>query len=223
MCTIDPHFGDSLVHLNTVNSTMKGDDTPPQTWYNNYTITNGTSALVDGAKRDRLVWAGDMAIAVPGVVVSTNDLITVANSLDSLFAVQNKTSGQLPWAGRPFPLIPSATYHMYTLIGVADYYLYSDSLDYLQGKWPSWKLALNLSISMIDESGMMNVTSPNDWLRSGMGGHNIEANSILYYTIYQGIMLGQAVGEEQSLLDTWQEKAEGIKVDQYLRERLSLY
>ncbi|KAK4493955.1 hypothetical protein PRZ48_015141 [Zasmidium cellare] len=211
LCTIDPHFGNSLVHLNEVNSSMLGNSTPPQTWYNNYTITNGSSALVDGAKRDRLVWAGDMAIAVPGVVVSTNDIITVANSLDSLFAVQNKTSGQLPWAGRPFPLIPSATYHMYTLIGVADYYLYSDSLEYLQGKWADWKKALELSISQIDDSGLMNVTVPNDWLRVGMGGHNIEANSILYYTITQGIMLGRAVNESQSLLDTWASKAEGIK------------
>ena len=36
------------------------DDQSPVnvTWYNNYTITKGTSVLVDGAKRDRLVWAG---------------------------------------------------------------------------------------------------------------------------------------------------------------------
>lgn len=44
-----------------------------------------------------------------------------------------------------------------------------------------------------------------------MGGHNIEANSIMYYTIQQGIMLGQAVGAEQSLLDSWARSAEGIK------------
>ena len=113
------------------------------TWYYNYTITKGTSALVDGAKRDRLVWAGgmlssymslnlrlttviDMAIAVPGVVVSTNDVISIENSLNSLFAVQN-TTGQLPYAGRPFPSILSFTYHLYTLIGVADHYLYTVS------------------------------------------------------------------------------------------------
>lgn len=66
-----------------------------------------------------------MAIAVPAIVVSTNDLISVQNSLNSLFDLQNTTTGQLPYAGRPFFLIYSATYHLYTLIGVADYYLYS--------------------------------------------------------------------------------------------------
>jgi len=44
-----------------------------------------------------------------------------------------------------------------------------------------------------------------------MGGHNIEANSIMYYAIQQGIMLGQAVGAEQSMLDSWARSAEGIK------------
>ena len=180
------------------------------TWWNNATITNGSSSLVDGAKRDRLVWPGDMHIAVPSIAVSYYDLITVANSLDSLFDLQNK-SGQLPYAGRPFPLIFSATYHLYSLIGVADYYLYSGDADYARGKWDQWKLGLNYSLSNIDDSGMMNVTSPNDWLRFGMGGHNIEANSILYYTINQGIVLGEVVGEKQSILDAWTQKAEGIK------------
>lgn len=105
---------------------MTSDSVGSLPWYVNYTITNGTSALVDGAKRDRLVWAGDMAIAVPGVVSSTNDLISIQNSLNSLFDIQ-KSTGQLPYAGRPFRDSLSHTYHLYTIIGVADYFLYSVS------------------------------------------------------------------------------------------------
>lgn len=33
---------------------------------------------------------------------------------------------------------------------------------------------MNFSLGFIDESGLMNVTSGADWLRFGMGGHNIE-------------------------------------------------
>ena len=72
-----------------------------------------------------------MAIAVPAVVVSTNDVISIENSLNSLFDVQNTTGGQLPYAGRPFPTTFSFTYHLYTLIGVADHYLYTVGLFYL--------------------------------------------------------------------------------------------
>lgn len=212
LCTIDPQYGNALVHLGELNSTQQGGKVGPDTWWNNFTVTNGSSCLVDGAKRDRLVWAGDMAIAVPSIAMSTYDLISVQNSLDSLFAQQNKSSGQLPYAGIPFPSIYSATYHLYTLIGIADYYLWSSDLDYLNGKWDAWKLGLEFSLSFIDDSGMMNVTSPNDWLRFGMGGHNVEANSILYYTINQGVMLGNVVGEEQDTLDRWTKQAEGVKV-----------
>jgi hypothetical protein len=67
-----------------------------------------------------------MAIAVPAVVVSTNDVISIENSLDSLFDIQ-KSTGQLPYAGRPFFDVLSFTYHLYTLIGVADHYLYTVS------------------------------------------------------------------------------------------------
>ncbi|KAB2579338.1 putative alpha-l-rhamnosidase protein [Lasiodiplodia theobromae] len=210
ICTIDPKYGDSLIYLNKITSNMSSDDVGSLPWYVNYTITNGTSALVDGAKRDRLVWAGDMAIAVPGVVASTNDLISIQNSLNSLFDIQNKSSGQLPYAGRPFTYILSHTYHLYTVIGVADYFLYSGDMDYLQSMWDSIKLAMDFSLSFIDSSGLMNVTSANDWLRFGMGGHNIEANAILYYTINQVSILASALNETD-LLSSWSTTASGIK------------
>ncbi|KAF1968819.1 Six-hairpin glycosidase [Bimuria novae-zelandiae CBS 107.79] len=208
MCTIDPHRGNALVHLGTINSAIS--DAVNVTWYYNYTITNGSSALTDGAKRDRLVWAGDMAIAVPGVVASTNDVISIENSLNSLFDVQNSSTGQLPYAGRPFPQVLSFTYHLYTLIGVTDHYLYTGNLSYAASLWPQWKLAMNFSLGYIDESGLMNVTSPNDWLRFGMGGHNIEANAILYYTINQGIALAEALNDTESAA-SWRATAETIK------------
>jgi MoaA/NifB/PqqE/SkfB family radical SAM enzyme len=56
ICTIDPTHGDALIHIREINSSVS--DATNVTWYYNTTITNGTSSLVDGAKRDRLVWAG---------------------------------------------------------------------------------------------------------------------------------------------------------------------
>ncbi|EIN11196.1 bacterial alpha-L-rhamnosidase domain-containing protein [Punctularia strigosozonata HHB-11173 SS5] len=210
LCTIDPKHGDALIYLGIINGTEPGDSVGALPWWLNYTITNGTSALVDGAKRDRLVWAGDMSIAVPGIVTSTNDLISVQNSLNSLFAIQNKTSGQLPYAGQPFFTELSHTYHLYTLIGVADYYLYSDDIDYLQSMWDGIKLAMNFALGFIDDSGLMNVTSPHDWLRFGMGGHNIEANAILYHTLNQVSVLADALNETD-LLASWAQTAATIK------------
>ncbi|KAF2657971.1 glycoside hydrolase family 78 protein [Lophiostoma macrostomum CBS 122681] len=208
LCTIDPTHGDALIHIRQINSSVS--DATNVTWYYNTTITNGTSALVDGAKRDRLVWAGDMAIAVPGVVVSTNDVVTVENSINSLFDLQDPKTGAMPYAGRPFPSIFSATYHLYSLIGVGDHYLYTGDVEYLKSLWPQYKAALNYSLSSVDESGLMNVTSPNDWLRFGMGGHNIEANAILHYTINQAISLATALNDTTPIAQ-WTSIASTIK------------
>ncbi|KAI0824104.1 bacterial alpha-L-rhamnosidase domain protein [Trametes gibbosa] len=194
LVTIDPKRGDSLVHLGSITSTSNITGTVD--WWLNTTITNGTSVLTDGAKRDRLVWSGDMAIAVPGIAVTTFDFISIRNAIDSLFGLQD-ASGQLPYAGLPFNELGlvSFTYHLYALIGVANFYLWSDDKAFLDTIWPAWKLGMQWATKQIDSTGLANVTAPNDWLRFGMGGHNIEANSILYYTLSLGAALAHEEGD----------------------------
>ena len=110
-------------------------------------------------------------------MVSTNSLDGIKNGIDSLFLLQ-APDGQLPWAGVPFTSpgrFPfSFTYHLYTLLDVYYYYTYSGDLAFLKNYWSQYKLALQWSLGTIDSSGMANVTSSNDWLRSGMAGHNVE-------------------------------------------------
>ena len=173
LCNIDPQYGDAQVHLGVINSTMNISLPQTDTWYNNATITNGSSCVTDGAKRDRLVWPGDLSVSFPSIFVSTNDLYSVRNSLDSLLLIQNATTGMLPYAGVPFSDlgIVSFTYHLYSLIGISYYYQFSGDLTQLQSDWPHFTKGLAWSLSYIDSSGMMNVTSPADWLRIGMGGH----------------------------------------------------
>ena len=216
ICTIDPAFGNSLIYLGEIekNSTV----TEPLPWYVNYTIANGSSVLVDGAKRDRLVWPGDMAIAVPSMAVSTYELSTIRDSLDSLLVLQNRSTGALPYAGRPFGTgMPtfSFTYHLYSLIGIFDYYLYTGDLAYVDQNWHTYKFALNYSLSFIDDSDLMNVTTSADWLRFGMGARNIEANAILYYVLNQGLYLADMVND--TTVASWKSTAAKIKQAAYDR------
>ena len=176
LCTISPVRGDSLQASQTSGNpyhTIYGTDI----WYNNYTITNGSSTPIDGAKRDRLVWAGDLAVTLPTTFVSTNDLISAKNALQSLFVAQNNETGCLPYAGFPFGRgLCSFTYHLYGLIAVANIFQYSNDRNYLSEYWDQWKFGMDFSLSAIDSSGLANVTSSFDWLREGMGGHNIEVS-----------------------------------------------
>ena len=173
LCSIDPRYGDAIPFLGIIGSDPPRELPITNEWWSNYTVANGTSATVDGAKRDRLVWPGDMVISIPSIFVSTNDLYTVKNSIESLLRLQ-KSDGLLPYAGAPFSIVVTAisfTYHLHNLISVAYYYQYSGDLSWLSSHWDQFKLGIEWSLSSIDSSGLMNVTSSADWLRDGMGGH----------------------------------------------------
>ena len=62
---------------------------PASGWENDANVgTNGSSVLVDGAKRDRAVWAGDLGIAVRSALVGTGDFESVKNSLGIQYTYQ---------------------------------------------------------------------------------------------------------------------------------------
>lgn len=69
-------------------------------WANNGTLGPGDTIIVDGAKRDRAVWPGDMGVAVPSTYVSIGDLESVKNALQVMYNYQN-ADGSLPEAGPP--------------------------------------------------------------------------------------------------------------------------
>lgn len=54
-------------------------------WANNGTLGPGDTIIVDGAKRDRAVWPGDMGVAVPSTFVSIGDLDSVKNALQTMY------------------------------------------------------------------------------------------------------------------------------------------
>ncbi len=79
--------------------TLQTNAIPPQTgrvyplidrgWKNDAWLgTNGHSILVDGSKRDRATWAGDLGIALPSVFVSTGDFESAQNALQLQYDLQ---------------------------------------------------------------------------------------------------------------------------------------
>jgi splicing factor 3B subunit 1 len=96
-----------------------------------------------------------MSIAVPSTFVSTIDLVSVKNSLQSLLILQGST-GALPYEGVPLGSL------IFLLIGSIDNYLNAGHVDYLRANWDKFKLGLNYSLSMIGSSRMANVTTAAD-------------------------------------------------------------
>lgn len=155
---------------------------------------------MDGAKRDTLVWPGDMFVSGASIAYSTYNMDAVKNSLESLMLLQTP-EGILPYVGVPFFTIVNAvsfTYHLHTLIGLHTYYIYTGDEAWLSSYWDQFKLGVQWSLSNIDETGLMDVTASADWLRSGMGGHNIEANAILYYVLGLSIQLAGVLDDTEA-------------------------
>jgi len=212
MTTIDPKEGGSLLDFN---KHVDHNNFPIGAWASNYTISNGSSVTTDGAKRDRMVYAGDMTIAVPGIGVSTYDLDSIRNALETLFAHQYG-NWELPYAGPPMGFNGefSDTYHMHALLGVYNYVHYSGDIDWLSNYWLRYTNALEYSLAKISKSnGLFFATSGNDWLRPGMGGFNSEANAIFYETIKRSIELAGLLEDGRtplSTLDRWTKAMNGI-------------
>ncbi|KAI1847213.1 hypothetical protein JX266_006753 [Neoarthrinium moseri] len=210
LSTINPKEGSALI---PVNRYLDHNNSPPGSWYSNFTVSQGTTVTTDGAKRDRLVWPGDMYIAIPGIAVSTYDMLAVRNALDVLYSRQY-SDGRLPYAGPPLSYHDefSDTYHLHTLLGTYDYVLYSGDIDWMRQKWPAYLRALRISTSKIDSKNLMHVTSTFDWNRHGMGGHNIEATAILHEVLGRSIKMasflehgvsGASGSVEQPDISTW--------------------
>ncbi|KAG7443761.1 Six-hairpin glycosidase [Guyanagaster necrorhizus] len=183
-------------------------------WFNNATLGVAGPIIVDGAKRDRAVWPGDMGIAVPTQFVSTFDLIPTRNALSTMFAAINPETGALPESGPPLSQLGSDTYHCWTLIGTHNYYLYSGDDDWLSTIWTNYTRAIAFVEGKVDSTGLMDVTGLRDWGRLGGGGYNAEGNAILYkassIVLLTASDLANYMGDE-SLSAAWGANATALK------------
>ncbi|MBA3822876.1 MAG: alpha-L-rhamnosidase [Ktedonobacterales bacterium] len=204
------YAGAYTVQMDTIAPTQGRVWGPPGSgWQNNATVGVGTTVLVDGAKRDRTVWPGDLGVAVPTAYVSTGDILSTKNALTTLYNHQ-ASSGELPYAGPQVNFFGSDTYHLWTLIGTATYELYSGDKAWLDGIWAAYKKGVTFATNKIDGTGLMNVTGTADWARGDQGGDNIAANALLYRALTTGATLATTEGDS-TLAGTYTTQAANLK------------
>ncbi|KAJ5748250.1 uncharacterized protein N7511_009946 [Penicillium nucicola] len=181
-------------------------------WVNNGTLGPGDTIIVDGAKRDRAVWPGDMGIAVPSAFVSLGDLDSVKNALQIMYNTQDKTTGAFDESGPPLSQKNSDTYHMWSMIGTYNYVLYTNDTDFLLQNWESYQHAMEYIYGKVTyPSGLLNVTGTRDWARWQQGYNNSEAQMILYQTLNTGASLASWAGDTTNLSQTWTAQAAKLK------------
>ncbi|KAH9824577.1 glycoside hydrolase family 78 protein, partial [Teratosphaeria destructans] len=203
--------------------TLQTNQVPPDTgrvipalksgWANNASMSNGSTVIVDGAKRDRAVWPGDMGIAVPSTFYSLGpDLDSVRNALQAIYDYQN-ADGSFPEAGPPLLQQSSDTYHCWTMIGTYNYVLYTNDTAFLTQNWARYGRAMEYIYGkVLQPLGLLNVTGLRDWARQGTGGNSSEPNMILYRTLVTGASLAEWTGAA-SLATTYTTRAAALKTN----------
>ncbi|TPX18807.1 uncharacterized protein E0L32_011486 [Thyridium curvatum] len=182
-------------------------------WANNGTIGSGNTVIVDGAKRDRAVWPGDMGIAVPSAFVSTGDLESIRNALQAVYDHQN-ADGSFPEAGPPLLQQHSDTYHMWTMVGTYNYVLYTNDTAFLGRNWAGYLRAMAfITAKQTYPSGLLDASGTRDWARWQTGFNMTEAQVILYRALTTGADLARwsGAGDADTLAESWRRRASALR------------
>jgi cellobiose phosphorylase len=89
---------------------------------------------------------------------------------------------------------------MATLIGTYDYFLWTNDKPWLSIIYPKYKNAMLFITNKIDSTSLLSVTGTNDWGRVNQGGHNTEANMLMYQVLTSGSKLAAWAGDSTSSL-----------------------
>jgi Bacterial alpha-L-rhamnosidase 6 hairpin glycosidase domain/Bacterial alpha-L-rhamnosidase C-terminal domain len=185
------------LQMDTINpNTGRSYPAAPGEVQNNAKIAQGTTAIVDGAKRDRMDWVGDQSVEDPVAYMTTDDTRSVYNS----FAFMGKgaaADGQVPGI-----FLPGSGYNdgwgEYAAWWVQEfwnYYLYTGSTSFLTQWFPTVEKDMAWFQSQVDSNGLVNTGSGGTW------GYGLNGEQTYLNTLYV-LILGDAASAATAQGDT---------------------
>ncbi|MEU6034771.1 trehalase family glycosidase [Actinomadura sp. NPDC047616] len=204
------YAGAYTIQLNTISpKTGRIWEAPAALWDNTGDIGVGDTILVDGAKRDRTVWPGDLGIEVPAAYAAFNDTESARNALTTVYQHQRDT-GELPYAGPELNKYGSDTYHLWTLAATWDYYLYTGDRAWLATVWDAYRKAVDYTGAKLSQRGLVSITGTSDSVRILPKGENLTANVLLWRVLTTGSQLAQ-VQKDTALAASYTQRAEALR------------
>src|SRR5450756_1115085 len=199
--TVTSSAGDTLFSDPLSSSAVLSDFTVPG--------VNQYASIVDGAKRDRAIWSGDLNVEIPGVSYSTDNSAYLKGALQLLGSYQLTSgfvTGALPPADSLSPSKPSGTtgtysasYSIYYVLDLADYYLYSGDTAFVDAELPVVKGELAWNATQLDTNGLLVTNSSDnadwDFYDPGKNGEVTAYNLLYYKALLDGAALATAAGD----------------------------
>lgn len=159
--------------------------------------------IYDGAKRDRLIWIGDMAQDIPTIQDSlgSNGADYLKQSL-AIFGRTQAADGSVGGFATPTgnSFFYSASYSMYFVSDVASYYLYTGDLGFVRQEWPAVQRELAWNASNTDPAtGLLQTSSSTgmdwDYYDGAKTGAVTEFNALYYHDLAVAASLADALGD----------------------------
>jgi alpha-L-rhamnosidase len=189
--------------------------------------TNALPSLIDGAKRDRTVWGGDIAVSGPTLFYTSNQTDAIAGSI-RLLGSYRLANGEVSTTHSPQdPLISgpadaysssnfySAQYSMYFIRLLHDYLQYTGDTSLVREQWAAVQSELGYLQTLVDSNGLIAVNAGNaqDWLpdfANPVTGEVTSTNMLYYSTLSQAADLAQLIGESTTGA-AWAQQAATLK------------
>lgn len=185
---------------------------------------NELSAIFDGAKRDRLIWSGDVDTAGPTISYSLGNNDYLRDSLIQM-ARRQHTSGFVEGAVATTlpPIVPqaptselgpySATYSMYFVLGAYDHLLFSGDRTFARSMWPVVQKQMAWNATRLDSRGLFITRKQDgadwDFYDPEKVGAITEYNAIYYRCLTSAAAIADALGETAAAAD-YQAQAERL-------------
>jgi alpha-L-rhamnosidase len=162
--------------------------------------------IMDGAKRDRVVWSGDLGVEGPNVfyTTATDDYVRDSLQLLASYQLANGQSGTNVDPTSPLGTFPesgpnySASYSMDEVDNIATYYLYTGDLSFVRSQWPMITRELAYDRSLVDSRGLLATDGSDgmdwDYYDGSKTGEVTAYNDIYYRTLEDAASLADALG-----------------------------
>ncbi|WP_371605997.1 hypothetical protein OG725_05310 [Streptomyces sp. NBC_01213] len=170
---------------------------------------NPLPVILDGGKRDRTVWSGDLLVQIPTLFSTTAAEDYVRGSIELLNGYQEAT-GQS--AARVPPVLPpasgpqhgqtySAVYSMHQLVNLALHHLYTGDLTLSEEQWPWARRMLDWCRTLLDDRGLI-VTDENngldwDWYDGPKTGAVTAYNAAYHQMLHHAAAVAEALGRPE--------------------------
>ena len=153
--------------------------------------------LLDGIKRDRLPWAGDLAVSLLGNAYSFGDRELVRDTLSVLGAVSASVAH----------VNTIVDYTLWYIINHDFYQLYFGDRAFLEQEYPRISETMDFLLTIRDEKGFLRADRPGDWLFIDWvpGEKETALQMIFIMALRSGSALAQRMKDEKRFLQLSEE------------------